>query len=145
MNTVRGTSAMKGAVAARVWERMRELVMENYDRRRKVSDALGMSFAKTRALRLLATGPLTMRELAEQLVTDRPYATLLVDDLERRGLVERATHPEDRRRKLVEVTEAGAEAAATANRILGEPPPELLALTGTELARLDAILAKLSS
>ncbi|HKS49710.1 MAG TPA: MarR family transcriptional regulator [Amycolatopsis sp.] len=126
-----------------VWERLRELVHETYDRRKEVSDALGMSFAKAKALRRIAAGPLTMRELAEQLVTDPPYATLLVDDLERRGLVERNVHPRDRRRKIVEITEAGREAVKTADRILGEPPPALQALPESDLAALAAILAKI--
>ncbi|HET6500010.1 MAG TPA: MarR family transcriptional regulator [Amycolatopsis sp.] len=131
--------------AERAWVRMRELVTETYDRRKEVSDTLGMSYAKAKALRHIAAGPLTMRELAQRLVTDRPYATLLVDDLERRELVERTPHPDDRRCKLVKVTETGQAAAAVATRILQEPPPELLGLPESELAALDAILAGLAS
>lgn len=130
--------------AALVWARMTDLVTRGNDRRREVSDQLGMSFGKVKALRRVAAGPLTMRELAEVLITDRPYATLLVDDLERRGLVERTVHPDDRRCRLVRVTRAGRKAAAIANRILGAPPPALLALPDPDLAALDRILAKLA-
>jgi len=131
-------------VAERVWERMRELVLDRNDRRKQVVDELGMSFAKIKALRRIAIRPRTLGELAELLLTDRPYTTLLVDDLESRGLVARSVHPQDRRRKVVTVTEQGAEVAARADRILNTPPTELLALPGDDLRRLDEIFARLS-
>jgi DNA-binding MarR family transcriptional regulator len=130
--------------AVRVWDRMRELVLDN-DRRREVVDALGMSFVKAKALRRIAARPMTMRELAEELLTDRPYATVLVDDLEQRGLVARTVHPDDRRRKIVSATDAGLAAAATASKILSVPPSSLLALRPADLATLDTILAATGS
>ena len=73
-------------VAARAWQAMRTLVLDRYDRRKKVTDALGMSFIRAKALRLVAAAPMTMRELAAGLGTDPPYTTVAVDDLERRDL-----------------------------------------------------------
>lgn len=131
-------------VAERVWVRMRELVLDRYDRRKQVADALGMSFVKVKALVRLVNGPMTMRDLAEELMIDRPYATLVVDDLESRGLAARSVHPADRRRKVVTVTAQGVATAATATRILNEPPAEVLALPERDVARLDEILARLS-
>lgn len=128
--------------AVRVWEQMRELVFDRYDRRKEVVDALGMSFVKTKALRRLAVRPMTMRELAEELLTDRPYATVLVEDLVQRGLVERAVHPDDRRSKIVSPTAAGRAAAATAEAITSTPPDSLLSLPPEDLAALHAILAR---
>lgn len=83
------------ATAARAWHNLRVLLHERADRRREVSEALGMSFFRVKALRRIAaaTTPLTLRDLAEALVTDRPYATLVVDDLVGRGLVERSRTP----------------------------------------------------
>ncbi|UQS22956.1 MarR family transcriptional regulator [Amycolatopsis thermalba] len=132
------------SAAERVWERMQD-VLGRHDRRKAVTEALGLSFIKIKALRRLASGPLTLADLAERLNTDRPYVTLVVDDLEQRGLVSRTVHPQDRRRKLVAVTPAGAEAAATAERILAEPPASLAALDADELAQLDRLLAKLTT
>ncbi|HVW41818.1 MAG TPA: MarR family transcriptional regulator [Amycolatopsis sp.] len=131
-------------VAERVWERMRELVLDRYDRRKQVANELGMSFAKVKALRWLAGRPRTMRELAEALAIDRPYATLIVDDLEARGLAARSVHPDDRRRKIVTVTEQGKAKAERAGRILKEPPAAVLGLADEDLAKLDEILARLS-
>ncbi|WP_243770106.1 MarR family winged helix-turn-helix transcriptional regulator [Amycolatopsis acidicola] len=130
--------------AERVWERMRVLVMERHDRRKFLVDELGMSFVKTKVLRRLANRPMTMRELAEELLTDRPYATVLVDDLEERGLVERTVHPDDRRSRIVHVTAEGRVLAERASKILATPPEPLLALPAAELAKLDEILARVT-
>ena len=135
---------MTTETAGRAWQAMRSLVLEQHDRRAEVCQALDMSFIKVKALYKLARGPLTMRELTDSLVTDKPYTTLVVDFLEDRGLVERTRHPEDRRCKIVTITEKGALEAARANEILGAPPEPLLALPEQDLADLDRILAKLA-
>ena len=129
--------------AAAVFEAMRRLVLEQEDRRGEVSDALGMSFSRTRALRRLVAGPQRMSELTAVLCTDKPYTTLIVDDLERRGLVARSIHPDDRRCKIVTITEAGLEVAGRAETILARPPEALLALDREELTTLERLLAKL--
>jgi DNA-binding MarR family transcriptional regulator len=131
------------AQATRVWQGLRQLVLERHDRRRAVCAALGMSFIRAKALRLLSGRAMTMGDLAASLPADAPYTTLVVGDLERRGLVSRAVHHADRRSKIVTITPAGLESAALAERILGEPPAALLALDPDELAALDRILAKL--
>ncbi|WP_431950070.1 MarR family winged helix-turn-helix transcriptional regulator [Actinacidiphila sp. bgisy167] len=134
---------MNEPTATRVWRNLRTLVLERNERRREVAEALGMSFFRVKALRRIAASPVTPGDLAADLLTDRPYATLVVDDLARRGLVERTPHPRDRRRKLVSVTPAGAAAAQEAERILGTPPPGLVGLDPAELAQLDRVVAKL--
>jgi DNA-binding MarR family transcriptional regulator len=128
--------------ADRVWQAMSALVLDN-DRRQEVSDALGMSFFRAKALRRLAKKPLSQRNLAATLSTDAPYTTLVVDGLEQRGLVERTVDPADRRSKIVTVTPAGAKAAELADRILAAPPAALLDLDPADLAVLDRILTKL--
>jgi len=125
-----------GASAAdEAWDIMRELVLDN-ERRREVSDALGMSFGRLKALRRIDTAPRTMGELATILGTDPPYMTIVVDDLERQGLVERKPHPTDRRAKLVETTPLGHKAASRAREIMNHPPAELSALPEAELEAL---------
>jgi DNA-binding MarR family transcriptional regulator len=122
------------------WAAMRALVLD-HDRRRAVADALGLSFARVRALLKLQAGATTLRELAEALTTDRPYATLIVDDLERRGLVVRSVDPQDRRVKRVTLTAEGRAAAAEAQRLLDEPPTALRDLPAADLEALARILA----
>ncbi|MFC4906638.1 MarR family winged helix-turn-helix transcriptional regulator [Actinomadura gamaensis] len=128
----------------RAWTKLQVLLRVHGDRRREVTEALGMSFSRVKALRRVAArGPIALRDLADMLLTDRPYTTLLVDDLAGRGLVERIPNPADRRSKLVRATDAGLAAAAEADRILGTPPPAMYDLPEDDLAALDRILDRL--
>jgi len=135
--------ALHAGAAARVWHGMRHLVLERYDRRRDMCEALGMSFIRAKALRLLAGGPMTMHELAARLPADAPYTTLIVGDLERRGMVTRTVHPTDRRSRIVAATPVGVQAAERAEQILAEPPAAMRSLNAADLAALDRIVAKL--
>jgi DNA-binding MarR family transcriptional regulator len=127
-----------------VWMLMSDLVLDNM-RRREVSDALGMSFGRTRAIRRLAREPLSMGELAAALGIDPPNATVLVDDLEDQGLVRRRPHPTDRRAKLVEPTRRGKTLARRADDILATPPAALSALTSDDLEALHRMLERLTA
>jgi len=129
--------------AREVWLLMSDLVLEN-GRRREVSEALGMSFGRARALRRLARRPLAMGELAAALGIDPPNATVLVDDLESQGLARRRPHPTDRRAKLVEATRKGKDLARRADAILSTPPPGLSALGPHDLQTLQRILGTIN-
>ncbi|MCI3928585.1 MULTISPECIES: MarR family winged helix-turn-helix transcriptional regulator [unclassified Streptomyces] len=129
--------------AARAWQGLHTLLLERHDLRKAVSEALGMSFSRVRALRRLAAGPISLRELAERLGADPPYTTVIVDDLVRRGLAERITNPTDRRSKLVHLTEDGQEKAERAVAMLTTPPDALLALPREDIEALDRVVAKL--
>ncbi len=127
--------------ASTVWETMAELVLDN-ERRREVSEQVGLSFGKIRALRRIATRPMPMGELAAGLGVDPPNLTTVVDDLEQLGLVERQPHPTDRRAKLVVATTAGRALARRAETILARPPAGLSELSEDELETLGRILAR---
>jgi DNA-binding MarR family transcriptional regulator len=120
---------------------MSDLVLDQ-ERRRQVSDALGISFGRARAVRRVARQPLAMGELAAALGIERPNATVLVDQLEAQGLVRRRPHPTDRRTKLVEATRKGKAMAAKAEAILRTPPPSIEALGDRDLETLARILDK---
>lgn len=124
-----------------VWQLMSDLVLDN-QRRREVAETVGLSFGRTRAVRRVASRPMTMGELADALGIDRPNATVLVDDLEAQGLVRRAPHPTDRRAKLVEATRKGQALAKRADDILGAPPPGLVALDDDDLRTMQRILER---
>ena len=134
------TGDRRDRVAREAWQAMADLVLDN-ERRRDVSDQVGLSFGKIKALRRIAARPLSMRELASLLVVDPPNLTPVVDDLERSGLVERQAHPTDRRVKLVVATPEGAALAQKANEILARPPVGLSELPTDELESLVRILA----
>jgi len=128
--------------ATDAWQAMADLVLNN-ERRREVSEEVGLSFGKIRALRRIARRPMPMSELAALLTVDPPNLTPVVDDLERAGLVARQPHPTDRRVKLVVATPAGAALAQTADEILARPPARLSALPAEELESLVRILGLL--
>ncbi|MFC1403300.1 MULTISPECIES: MarR family winged helix-turn-helix transcriptional regulator [Streptacidiphilus] len=128
--------------ATRAYRVMRELVLEEDERMVQLAEVTGMSFIRSKVLRRLAAGPMRMSELTARLRTDKPYTTLVVDDLERRGLVVRSVHPDDRRCKIVTNTPAGQEMAELAESILARPPQRLLALDQEELALLERVLGK---
>jgi DNA-binding MarR family transcriptional regulator len=128
----------------RAWRAMSDVILD-HDRKVAVSQALGLSWTRVLALRRLATQPLTLRALAERLAADPPYVTLMVDDLEERGLVQRRPHPEDRRAKLVELTAAGRAAAARADAILDEPPAALRDVPSEDIVALLRVLERLAA
>ena len=134
-----------GDQADRVWQRMRGLVYEHDRRRAQVSAVLKLSETRVEALRMIASAPepLTMGQLAARLHTDRPYASVVVDDLERHGLVARARHPTDRRVRIVSPTVEGRRVAARAESMLGGYREQLRDLPPAELAALERALERL--
>ena len=129
------------ATAREVWALMSDMVLD-HERRREAADALGMSFARVRAVRRIAQQPMSMREIAAVLDIDPANATPVVDDLESLGLVRRRPHPADRRAKLVEATRKGKQAARKADGILFTPPPGLAALNPGDLETLRQLLRR---
>ncbi len=116
------------------WQAMGDLVLDNM-RRREVSDAPGLSFAKTRALRRIAKQPMSMLRLASLLCVDPRNLTPLADNLEQAHLVERTPHPTDRRVKLEVAVRPGA-ALANAGRRDSGPSAGLRELSAKDLKDL---------
>ncbi|MBR7834696.1 MarR family transcriptional regulator [Actinospica durhamensis] len=118
--------------------------VDAHGRRGELADALGFRLGggRGKALLRLRQGPLTLSQLAQAVGADAPYTTLIVDKLEAHGLVERRPHPEDRRRKLVVLTDAGRHAVATAEAITLRPPPALSSLPARDLEQLTALLGR---
>ncbi|WP_103347767.1 MarR family transcriptional regulator [Amycolatopsis sp. CA-128772] len=132
------------STAAQAWTAMLAFVT-GQDRLRALRLELDLGVGKAELLIKLAQAPMTLREVAQAAEVDPSAATVAVDRLERRGLAERRAHPGDKRSRLVHLTEAGLQAAATARRILTEPPPALAALDAGDLAALTRIFATLNA
>ncbi|MGV9613769.1 MarR family winged helix-turn-helix transcriptional regulator [Nocardia xishanensis] len=66
--------------------------------------------------RCLANGPMNVSELAERLAISKQGAAQIIDDMQRRGYVERRPDPADGRAKLLYLTERGEAALAAARR-----------------------------
>jgi len=125
-----------------VWDRIRTMVYDD-NRRAEVSAAVGLSFVKVKALRRLLVRPMPMRDLAAELVVDKPYMTQVVDALEERGLVLRTVDARDRRCRIVSLTEEGRATAERSEEILTRPPAILDQLSDVDLAELTRILSSL--
>jgi DNA-binding MarR family transcriptional regulator len=67
-------------------------------------------------LRSVGASPMTVSELAERLEISKQGAGQIVDDMERRGYVERRPDPADRRARLLYLTARGQHALAAARR-----------------------------
>lgn len=126
---------------AAAWSALAALVFEE-DRRRRVSDELGISFYRAKILRRLVGGPSSMRDLAIRLGTDKANLSGAVDDLEQLGLLERTIDPDDRRVRRLTLTPQGREVATRANQILAQPPRGFENLADEDLAHLERIITK---
>jgi DNA-binding MarR family transcriptional regulator len=133
---------------AQVWALMRDFV-ERHSPRHRLRQALGDGLAKGRSkvqvLLMLGEGPRSLSDIAEAQRIDKPYATAIVDQLEQLGMAVRTSDPDDRRRKVVTLTEAGRSAVTIARDIMDEPPAALSGLSPTELSQLASALARLSA
>jgi DNA-binding MarR family transcriptional regulator len=143
VEAVRAPEAEHDERMRRAWDRLRNLVHDD-NRRAEVSAALGLSFVKVKALRRLLARPMSMRELAQALGTDKPYVTQIVDALAERGLVVRTVDEHDRRCRIATLTEAGREAAVLSEEILTRPPAGLAKLSERDLGELGRILESIT-
>jgi DNA-binding MarR family transcriptional regulator len=102
---------------------------------------LGLPVHLARAIVLLST-PSPMRDLADWLQCDRSYVTSLADQLEGRGLVTRVVG-EDRRVKLLALTDAGEAMRDRISAAVAEHNMILLRLSESERRHLAPLLEKL--
>jgi DNA-binding MarR family transcriptional regulator len=72
-----------------------------------VARRAGLSTSELHALRHLSSGPLGNADLAQRLGVTSAAASGIVDRLVAHGHVERSAHPEDGRRTVILVSEAG--------------------------------------
>jgi DNA-binding MarR family transcriptional regulator len=84
-----------------------------------------------------------MGSLADTWECDASNATWIVDRLERLGVAERRAAPNDRRVKLVVLTERGETVKAELLEEFYAPPSELLALDRETLETLQRALSKI--
>jgi DNA-binding MarR family transcriptional regulator len=90
---------------------------------------------------LRVRGGSTQQALATTLAMDGTNIVGLLNELEADKLIERRRSPEDRRRHVVELTEAGSEQLAKAECALAEVEQEVLgALDATERETLYSLL-----
>lgn len=101
-----------------------------FESRRRFTESiahLGIRPAHYGVLAVLAeSAPVAQTELAEALGADRGWLVGLLDELEAKGLVRRASDPRDRRRHAVSLTPEGKRCRREAGRIARRVEGELL-------------------
>jgi DNA-binding MarR family transcriptional regulator len=118
-----------------------------YTRAAREAERAGLSTAAFNVLLILSRSGgegCPMHEVGELLLVSRANVTGLVACLERRGLVERAVHAEDRRVRLVRLTEEGvALLEGMLPRHYGEVRGALSVISDREKSELSRLLMKL--
>ena len=104
--------------------------------------ALGLTLGTFNVLMILegAGGPRCPHEIGAELLVTRGTVTGLLDTLEKRGLIARSPHPDDRRMLHVELTKAGTRLLA---RFLPTFFPEEAGLVATLSDREKETLVRL--
>ncbi len=95
----------------------------------------GIDGRELAVLTVLAAGvPLSQQEAADRLRVDRTTMVTLVDALESKGLVERRRSAADRRKNIIDLTEAGQNGLRGAGAARDAVEREFLAPLGEALA-----------
>ncbi|HET6510156.1 MAG TPA: MarR family winged helix-turn-helix transcriptional regulator [Baekduia sp.] len=115
--------------------------------RRWIADALaplGLNGREAEILlRLRATGPLSQRQLIDQLAVDPSNLVTMLNRLEAAGLLERTRDAADRRRHIVSITAAGRAKRDAVDAAVRSAEERLLSgLTGPERTTLQRLLLK---
>ena len=137
------TTTGQDAAVTEAWALLQELMRGHRGRLSAIAAELDLAPAQALALGALEPRrPRAMSELAGLLHCDNSNVTGIIDRLEGRGLVRRRPGEHDRRRKLVEVTPAGAALRKRLHARLSEPPEALAALPEDDARALRDVLRR---
>ena len=98
-----GADALSTECYANLW-RAADLLMELHNRQTRDKYRLSPSARQTLAIVEGAGQPLEPSVIADRLLTTTGSMTSLLDTLEKRRLIQRLPHPDDRRKLLVDIT-----------------------------------------
>jgi DNA-binding MarR family transcriptional regulator len=141
-------AAELGPDAHRAWRAVQEIQLhgEGRDRLARACTQHEVAPSSVKALlKLSATKPTAMRELAAAFACDASFITSVVDALEQRGLAVRGPHPTDRRIRTVLLTERGREVSQSLLALLSEPPSAVGVLSPEEQRQLADLLERVAA
>jgi MarR family transcriptional regulator, organic hydroperoxide resistance regulator len=127
--------------ATEAWELFMELFGLDRPRMLDIQAEYGLKPPQFFALTALDE-PAPMSSIASLLRCDRSAVTWITDRLEERGYVERRNDPDDRRVKLLALTEEGMRVREEIRVRLSTPPEALTRLTAAEQRTLRDLLRK---
>lgn len=136
---------------SRIRDRPTWLISRNYARSHALlNDTFATSGSGLRSYhyRLLAAleewGPASQADLARSTSVDRSDVVTVLNELEQRGLIDRAVDPRNRRRNIVSITRAGRKQFQALDDVIDEVQERVLApLSKNERRQLAKLLRKL--
>lgn len=131
----------KLSIGSQAWLALYRYFKAQKPRFAEIALELGLTDMQGYAMWLLDE-PMPMGELARRLGCDNSNITGIVDRLESRGLIARSPSPEDRRVKLLVLTERGEELRRLGVERFTTPAPGIAALTKEEQRTLRDLLRK---
>lgn len=116
---------------------------------RLLSDAFADANARGYHYRMLAAledlGPASQATVGRRAEMDRSDVVAALNELEADGLVERAPDPDDGRRKIVTITDAGRRRLKKLDEVVGSVQEQLLEpLSAAERAQLLSLLGRIA-
>ena len=136
----------KQEMAQKAWRlvmRVAERQMEAVDGRLMDMDLSPVQGHFLDELARMPPGP--MSQLVARMHVDPGWVTDIVDKLEERGDVVRKSSPEDRRVKILELTDKGRETWHQMDEAIATPPRELYELSNLEIRMLLQIAERLAA
>jgi len=141
-----GPPAVHGALAKHTGFLLSRMGLVAQKRFSEHLEQLGLTTRMWGALNVLdAEGSITQHALGRCTGIDPSSMVATIDELEKRGLVERRAHPTDRRAHALHVTENGHETLARGRKLARHAQEELLApLSADERRQLHDLLLRLA-
>lgn len=130
------------SLAHQAWTLLFELMHSHMRNFPALAAEFELSPVQAHVLRQLGEGPLAMSTLANYLSCDASNVTGLVDRLEARGLVERRSSENDRRVKMLVLTEGGKALRERLTARLSEPPELITNMKDDDLRALRDIMRR---
>jgi DNA-binding MarR family transcriptional regulator len=127
-------------LARRAWRLLMAVGQRRLETMTREIEAMGLSKVMAQFLAAICQSPPgPTNQLATRFGVDPAWVTDIVDRLEARGELVRRQTPDDRRVKILEVTESGRETFRTMEAMFATPPPELLDAPREDLLALVRI------
>ena len=144
MPVTKTTSAAEANLEREVWN----LLFQHFQAEKRNWSAacgeFGLTLPQAHLLRLLTAGQsVKMNGLADALDCDASNITGLVDKLEIRGFIQRQPDPDDRRVKMIALTQAGNKFRAKLLDRLSRPSPSITGLSLRDKQTLRRIVSQM--
>lgn len=135
----------RAELATRAWGLLLTVGQRRLDAMTDSIEAMGLSKVAAQFLGAVCQSPPgPTNQLATRFGVDPGWVTDIVDRLEARGELVRRPSADDRRVKILEVTDAGRETFRTMEAMFATPPDELLSAPRADLLALVRIAERLA-